>query len=543
MDVARYIKNEKDQVEDVVLSSGIHVKERYGPEDLEAIGFDYATDLGEPGAFPFTRNIFAGGYRSREWTTRQYTGFGTPKETNERFKLMIDHGQTGLNVAFDLPTQMGLDSDHPLAQGEVGRVGMAVDSLRDFEVAFAGIDLHKVGAGLTINAVASIMLAMYQAAAEKAGFDRTKISATPQNDILKEVIGRGAWIYPIDPAVKLIGDTIEYSITAMPRTNPVSVCGYHIRESGATPAQEMAYAFLIANAYIEEVTKRGYAAEDFVGRFSFNLNIFGNLWEQVAKFRAGRKVWARNLRDKYDVKNPKNQMLRGLFAGGGSGLTKAEPENNIMRGAYFALAAALSGAQTTALCSFDEAYTIPTERSALLSLRTCQLLMEEVGMRDTVDPLAGSYFIETLTKQMEEKIEEEMAEIEAQGGMVAGIKSGFVQRKVAWQAYQFERDLQHGDLIKVGVNKYHTAEDEEVELHEYNEAWAESQLAALADLKRTRDQGAVTAGLKALEGAARAEHTNVMPFLVDCCKAYATVGEMADVFRNVYGTFKEPSIF
>ena len=543
MDVARYIKDEKDQVEDVILSSGIHVKQTYGPADLEAIGFDYATDLGEPGTYPFTRNIFPGGYRSREWTTRQYTGFGTPKETNERFKLMIDHGQTGLNVAFDLPTQMGLDSDHPLAQGEVGRVGMAVDSLRDFETAFAGIDLHKVGAGLTINAVASIMLAMYQAAAEKAGFDRTKISATPQNDILKEVIGRGAWIYPLDPAVKLIGDTIEYSITAMPRTNPVSVCGYHIRESGATPAQEMAYAFLIANAYIEEVVARGYAAEDFVGRFSFNLNIFGNLWEQVAKFRAGRKVWARNLRDKYGVKNPKNQMLRGLFAGGGSGLTKAEPENNIMRGAYFALAAALSGAQTTALCSFDEAYGIPTERSALLSLRTCQLLMEEVGMRDTVDPLAGSYFVETLTKQMEEKIEEEMAEIEAQGGMVAGIKSGYVQRKVAWQAYQFERDIQHGDLIKVGVNKYHTTEDEEVELHEYNEAWAESQLADLADLKRTRDQGAVTASLKALEAAARAEHTNVMPMLVDCCLAYATVGEMADVFRDVYGTFKEPSIF
>jgi methylmalonyl-CoA mutase, N-terminal domain len=322
----------------------------------------------------------------------------------------------------------------------------------------------------------------------------------------------------------------------------VSVCGYHIRESGATPAQEMAYAFLIANAYIEEVTKRGYAAEDFVGRFSFNFNIFGNLWEQVAKFRAGRKVWARNLRDKYDVKNPKNQMLRGLFAGGGSGLTKAEPENNIMRGAYFALAAALSGAQTTALCSFDEAYTIPTERSALLSLRTCQLLMEEVGMRDTVDPLAGSYFIETLTKQMEEKIEEEMAEIEKQGGMVAGIKSGFVQKKVAWQAYQFERDLQHGDLIKVGVNKYHTSEDEEVDLHEYNESWCESQWEGLKELKRTRDQGAVTASLKALEGAAR-DGKNVMPFLVESCLAYATVGEMADVFRDVYGTFKEPSIF
>lgn len=542
MDVARYIKNDKDQIEDVILSSGIHVKTKYGPEDLEAIGFDYATDLGEPGEFPYTRNNFSTGYRTREWTTRQYTGFGTAKETNERFRLMIDHGQTGLNVAFDLPTQMGLDSDHALAFGEVGRVGMAVDSLRDFETAFAGIDLHKVGAGLTINAVASIMLAMYQAVAEKLGFDRTRISATPQNDIIKEVIGRGAWIYPLEPAIRMIGDTIEYSMTVMPRANPVSVCGYHIRESGATPAQEMAYAFCIANAYIDETARRGYEPEEFVGRFSFNLNIFGNLWEQVAKFRAGRKVWATNLRDKYGVKNPKNLMLRGLFAGGGSGLTKAEPENNIMRGAYYGLAAALAGAQSTALCSFDEAYAIPTERSALLSLRTLQILMDEVGMRDTVDPLAGSYFIETLTKQMEEKIWEEMRDVEDHGGIVKAVAQGYVARKLAWQAYEFERDVQHGELIKVGVNKYVTSEEEEVELHEYNEEWAECQLNDLADLKRTRDGSAVAATLKVLEGVAR-KGENVMPALVECCKAYATVGEMADVFRDVYGLYKEPNIF
>lgn len=542
MDVARYIKNDKDQIEDVILSSGIHVKTKYGPEDLEAIGFDYATDLGEPGQFPFTRNNFSTGYRTREWTTRQYTGFGTAKETNERFRLMIDHGQTGLNVAFDLPTQMGLDSDHPLALGEVGRVGMAVDSLRDFETAFAGIDLHKVGAGLTINAVASIMLAMYQAVAEKLGFDRTRISATPQNDIIKEVIGRGAWIYPLEPAIRMIGDTIEYSMTVMPRANPVSVCGYHIRESGATPAQEMAYAFCIANAYIDEVAKRGYEPEQFVGRFSFNLNIFGNLWEQVAKFRAGRKVWATNLRDTYGVKDPKNLMLRGLFAGGGSGLTKAEPENNIMRGAYYGLAAALAGAQSTALCSFDEAYAIPTERSALLSLRTLQILMDEVGLRDTVDPLAGSYFMETLTKQMEEKIWEEMHDVEAHGGIVKAVSQGYVPRKLAWQAYEFERDVQRGELIKVGVNKYVTSEEEEVELHEYNEEWAECQMNDLAELKRTRDGAVVAATLKILEGVAR-KGENVMPALVECCKAYATVGEMADVFRDVYGLYKEPNIF
>ncbi len=542
MDVARYVKDEKDVIQDVILSSGIHVKPKYGPEDLDAVGFDYQKDLGEPGEYPFTRNLFPQGYRTREWTTRQYTGFGTPRETNERFKLMISHGQTGLNVAFDLPTQMGLDSDHPMAEGEVGRVGMAVDSLRDFEVAFDGIDLHRVGAGLTINAVAAIMLAMYQAVGEKLGFDRARISATPQNDILKEVVGRGAWIYPLDPAIRLIGDTIEYAIESMPRTNPVSVCGYHIRESGATPAQEMAYAFLIANAYIDEVVRRGYEPDRFVGRFSFNFNIFGNLWEQVAKFRAGRKVWARNLREKYGVENPRNLWLRGLFAGGGSGLTKAEPENNIVRGAYFALAAALSGAQTTALCSFDEAFTIPTPRAALLSLRTCQILMEEVGMRDTVDPLAGSYFVETLTKQMEDKICEEMAAIEDRGGIVECIRDGTVQQKLARQAYEFERELEAGRLVKVGVNKYATEEEQEVELHEYNEAWAEEKVRELADLKRSRPSRPAADALRALEGVARREE-NVMPALVACCKAYCTVGEMADVFRQVFGTFQEPRIF
>ncbi len=542
MDVAKYIRDEKDVILDVILPSGIHVKPKYGPEDLEAIGFNYQKDLGEPGQFPFTRNIFPQGYRTREWTTRQYTGFGTPRETNERFKLMISHGQTGLNVAFDLPTQMGLDSDHPMAEGEVGRVGMAVDSLRDFEIAFDGIDLHRVGAGLTINAVASVMLAMYQAVGEKLGFDRTKISATPQNDILKEVIGRGAWIYPLEPAIRLIGDTIEYSIKAMPRTNPVSVCGYHIRESGATPAQEMAYAFLIANAYIDEVVRRGYEPDEFVGRFSFNFNIFGNLWEQVAKFRAGRKVWATNLKEKYKVKNPRNLWLRGLFAGGGSGLTKAEPENNIIRGAYYALAAALSGAQTTALCSFDEAFTIPTPRAALLSLRTCQILMEEVGLRDTVDPLAGSYFVETLTKQMDEKIWEEMEEIESKGGIVECVSNGYVHRKLARQAYEFERALERGEIVKVGVNKYATEEEQEVELHEYNEAWAEEKIRELKELKRSRPADPVLQSLRELKRVARSGE-NVMPALVECCRAYCTVGEMADVFREVFGTFQEPRIF
>lgn len=542
MGVATYIKDEKDAIKEVILQSGIKVKPVYTPEDLERVGFDYEKDLADPGEFPFTRAIHPLGFRSRNWTTRQYTGFGTPEETNERFKLMISHGQTGLNVAFDLPTQMGYDSDDPMAEGEVGRVGMAVDSLKDFEMAFKDIQLNRIGTGLTINAVASVMLAMYQAVAEKFGYKKEEISATPQNDILKEIVGRGAWIYPVEPAVRLIGDTIEYSMKELPRCNPVSVAGYHIRESGCSPAQEISYALMIAFAYIDNVIARGFKAEDFVGRFSFNLNIYGNLWETVAKFRAARKLWASLLRERYDVRNKKALFLRGIFGGGGSGMTKQQPENNIMRGAYYALGAALSGAQTTALCSFDEAYTIPTERAALLSLRTFQILMDEIGLRDTVDPLAGSYFIETLTKEMEEKILEEMKKVEEAGGMVEAVSSGYVQKEVARQAYEFEKNIQEGKVTKVGVNKYTEGVDMEVELHEHNEEWERLQIDRLKELKRDRDNKAVKESLKTLEKTAR-EKKNVMPRLVECCKCYATVGEMANVFRDVYGEYVEPSIF
>ncbi len=544
MGVAKYKKNENDAIEEVIYQSGIKVKPVYTPQDLVDAGFDYETDLGDPGQYPFTRSLHPQGYRSRAWTTRQYTGFGTPAESNKRFKLMIFHGQTGLNVAFDLPTQMGYDSDDPKALGEVGRVGMAIDSLRDFETAFEGIPLDRIGSGLTINAVASIMLAMYQAMAEKFGYARDKISATPQNDILKEMIGRGAWIYPVEDAVRLVGDSIVYSVKELPRCNPVSICGYHIRESGATPSQEIACAFEIARAYMDNVIERGLAAEDFVGRFSFNLNVFGNLWEQIAKFRAARKLWARMLQEEYGVQEKKKLFLRGIFGGGGSGLTKEQPENNIMRGAFYALGAALSGAQTTALCSFDEAYTIPTPRAALLSLRTLEILMDEVGLRDTVDPLAGSYFIETLTKQMEEKILEDMKQIQEIGGMVHAVSTGFIQRKVARQAFEYEKGLQKGEYIKVGVNKYidEAAEDTDVELHKYNEAGVEQQISSLNELRRSRDNREVSRSLAALEKGTR-NGKNVMPLLVDCCKAYATVGEMAGVFRDIFGEWEEPSIF
>ena len=544
MGVAKYIRDEKDAIQEVIYQSGIRVKPVYGPEDLAAAGFDYSADLGQPGEYPFTRSLHPQGYRSRAWTTRQYTGFGTPQETNERFQWMISHGQTGLNVAFDLPTQMGYDSDASQSTGEVGRVGMAVDSLRDFEIAFKGIPLDRIGSGLTINAVATIMLAMYQAVAEKYGYRPEKISATPQNDILKEMIGRGAWIFPVKHGVRLVGDTIEYAMQVLPRCNPVSICGYHIRESGANPAQEIGYAFEIAKAYIDEVAARGIEPAQFAGRFSFNLNVFGNLWEQVAKFRAARKLWARMLREEYGITDKKTLFLRGLFGGGGSGLTKEQPENNIMRGAYYALAAALSGAQTTALCSFDEAYTIPTPRAALLSLRTLELLMDEVGLRDTVDPLAGSYFIETLTLQMADKIAEHRRRVQEMGGMERAVDAGYIQREVARQAYEFERGLQSGEVVKVGVNKYADTDGEptEVELHGYDERWAQRQVESLNALRRERSSREVVRCLKQLEQDTRTGK-NVMPPLVDCCKAYATVGEMAGVFRDIFGEWQEPAIF
>lgn len=541
MGVARYLRNEKGEIADVILESGIQVKPAYTPADLK--DWEYARDLGNPGEYPFTRGIHKLMYRARPYTMRQYSGFGSPKDTNERFKLLISHGQTGLNVAFDLPTQLGLDSDDPRAEGEVGRVGMAVDTLRDFEIAFAGIPLDKIGSGLTINAVASVMLAMYEVVAEKYGYSREVISATPQNDILKEIVGRGNWIFPVEPSIRLIGDTIEYSAKYLPRTNPVSICGYHIRESGANPAQEIAYAFEIAITYIEHVLARGLHIDEFAPRLSFNLDIFGNLWEQVAKFRAGRRLYAKIIKERFGAKDPRSMWLRMLAGGGGGGLTMQQPEINIVRSAYYALISALSGTQTMALCSYDEAYTIPTPKAAIISLRTMQLLLEEVGLRDTVDPLAGSYYIEWLTNKLEEKIVGYMEEVENLGGMAYAVENGYIQREVAHQAYLHEKALQEGAIHKVGVNVYTEEEEEpEVELHEYDPAAAISQIKSFQEVKRQRDGKEVARTLRELEQAAR-DKKNVMPYLVNAVKAYVTVGEMTNVFKSIYGEFREPSIF
>ena len=525
----------------VVNESGIEIQPLYTAADVAASGGDAM--LGRPGEFPFTRGIHPMMYRKQPWTMRQYTGFGNAADTNARFKYLIANGQTGLNVAFDLPTQCGLDSDDPLAEGEVGRVGMAIDTLRDVEVAFEGIDLDRITVSLTINGSASILIAMYLAMAERRGFDVAKLRGTAQNDILKEFVGRGTWIYPVEPSLRFVGDTIEYCAKHAPKYSPVSVCGYHIRESGANPAQEMAYAFCIACAYADEVLKRGVPIDEFAGRLSFNFNIFGNLFEQVAKFRAGRGLWAKLVAERYGATKPGSMWLRMIAGGGGSGLTFEQPELNIVRGAYYALVSALSGAQTMALCCYDEAYTIPSEYAQRISLRTMQLLIEEIGLADTVDPLGGSYYVETLTNRMRSEMERIVADVDARGGIVGLIASGEIQSQVSAQAYRRQRDLESGAYRKVGVNCYRTEDEEpDVEFHPYDEADARAQVARLAEVRCTRDGAAVERALEAVRRAA-AEGSNTMPSIVEAVKAYASVGEITGALVSVVGRYREPVRF
>ncbi len=523
------------------LHAGIPIKPVYGPEDLA--GRDADRDIGRPGEYPYTRGIHARMYRDRLWTMRQYIGFGTPEETNARFKYLMAHGQDALNVAFDLPTQLGLDSDDPRAEGEVGRVGMAIDTLADMEQAFAGIPLDRVSVSLTINSMAAPITAMYYAVADKQGAAADRVVTTPQNDILKEFVARGTWIYPVDPSLRLVGDLIEYSSRHYPRSNPVSVCGYHIREAGCTTAQEMAYGLAIAAAYVQMMVARGMDVDDFAPRLSFNFTAWGKIFEEVAKFRAGRRLYARMLRERFGARNPKSWMFRSLIGGGGSAFTMQEPENNIVRGAYIALAGALSGAQTMALPTYDEAYTIPSAKAQLIALRTMQICAEESGAADTVDPLAGSYYVEAITNAMEEQIVAELAAVERMGGIVAAVKSGALQAEVARQAYLFEQKIVSGEIPKVAVNCHvgdTAAEaDRDVELYAFDEAVADTQVAKLARVRSERDDGGARAALRRLSDEARGEG-NLMPAILDAVKAYATLGEINRAMKDVFGEYKEP---
>ncbi|MCH8879470.1 MAG: methylmalonyl-CoA mutase [Planctomycetes bacterium] len=535
-------RQSESNIDAVVNESGLEIQPVYDAEDVAASGG--SGEIGRPGEFPFTRGIHKDMYRKRPWTMRQYAGFGQPEETNQRFRYLIENGQTGLNVAFDLPTQSGLDSDDPAAAGEVGRVGMAVDTLEDFETAFDGIDLEKITVSLTINGAAATLIAMYFAMAQKRGYDISKLRGTAQNDILKEFIGRGTWVFPVEPSIKLVGDTILYCAEHAPLYSPVSVCGYHIRESGANPVQEMAYAFCIAKAYIDHVLERGLNIDDFASRLSFNFDIYGNLFEQIAKFRAGRRLWAKIVKDEYNAQNPRSMWMRMIAGGGGAGLTIEQPENNIVRGAYYALISALSGTQTMALCCYDEAYTIPSEKASRISLRTMQILVEEMGLCDTVDPLAGSYYVETLTNQMEEKIQAVMKEVDAQGGIVRGIAEGHIQNAVSKQAYEREKKLESGEIRKVGKNCYRVEEgqQEQVEFHSFDDDACAKRIERLKRIRMERDNDAVTRALEQVRADADAGR-NVMPGIIDAVKAYATVGEITKRLVEAYGRYEEPVKF
>ena len=528
-------------VSDVVWESGMRIKPVYTAEDVDGSGTP--GNLGMPGEFPYTRGIHPLMYRKRPWTMRQYSGFGTAGETRKRFLYLIEHGQTGLNVAFDLPTQCGLDSDDPMAEGEVGRVGMAVDTLTDMEEAFEGIDLQEISVSLTINGAAVPIMAMYFAMARKRGYDLSMLRGTAQNDILKEFIGRGTWIFPVAPSIRLVGDTMEFCASHLPKYSPVSVCGYHIRESGADPAREMAYGLSIGKAYLDHATKRGLDIDDVAKSISFNFDIHGNLWEQVAKFRAGRRLWANIVKEQYGARSPRSMQLRMIAGGGGGGLTIQQPENNIIRGAYYALVSALSGTQTMALCCYDEAYTIPSEHATKLSLRTMQILMHETGLCDTVDPLAGSYFVETTTNEMEKRIVEIMDRIDKDGGIVQGIAEGRVQDEINRHAYERERKIASGEIKKVGVNCFTEEEEErDIEFHPYREEEAKEQIARLSRVRQERDNRAVETALEEVRAAASGS-ANVMPAVMAAVEAYATVGEVCGTLKDVFGTYQEPVRF
>ncbi len=531
----------KDEIKKVYLESGLEVKPLYTYKDVYAKEPGFKEEM--PGQYPFTRGIHPLMYRKRPFTIRQYAGFASPEETNERFNFLIKNGQTGLNVAFDLSTQCGLDSDDPRALGEVGRVGMAIDTLEDFEIAFNGIDLDKITVSMTINGSAIVLIAMYFALAEKRGYDLKNLRGTAQNDILKEFIGRGTWIFPVDKSVKLVVDTIEYCAQNVPKYSPVSVCGYHIRESGANPVQEMAYAFCIAKAYSDETMKRGINIDEFASRLSFNFDIYGNLFEQIAKFRAGRRLWARIMREEYHTTKEESCWMRMIAGGGGAGLTKEQPENNIVRTAYYALISALSGTQTMALCTYDEAFTIPTEKSAEIALRTMQIMIDEMGICDTVDPLGGSYYIETLTNEMEAAIKKEMAKVDEQGGIINGVTTGKVQEAVSRQAYEREKAMQDGKILKVGLNCYVKEEEKRtVEFHPYNIDAANRQVEKLKRKRGARNNDKVKELLANIKTDA-VNNANLMPSIIAAIKEYTTVGEVIGVLKEIYGEYDEPIFF
>ena len=524
--------------EEFSTSSGIPVERLYTPEDTA--DRDYLERLGFPGQYPYTRGIYPTMYRSQFWTMRQYAGMGTAQESNERFRYLLKEGQTGLSVAFDLPTQLGLDSDDPLAEGEVGQVGVAIDSLADMETLFDGIPLDQVTTSMTINAPAAILVAMYIAVGDQQRVPRDRLAGTVQNDVLKEYVARGTYIYPPGPSLRLAADLIAYCTTYVPRWNPISISGYHIRDAGASAAQEIAFAFANAVAYIEAVRRRGLAVDAFAPRLSWIFNTHNGLFEEIAKYRALRRMWARLMRQRFQARDPRSWMFRTHTQTGGSTLTAQQPENNIVRAALQALAAVLGGVQSLALSCFDEALAIPTEEAQRIALRTQQIIAHETGVTDTVDPLAGSYFVEALTDHLEQRAWGILEEIEAMGGAVAAIERGYMQRTIQEEAYRFQREVEEGKKIIVGVNRFGDSGEHRTPIFRVNPEAAENQKAKLTGFRARRSGRAVEQALIRLREAALGEE-NLMEPILGAVKAYATIGEICGLLREVFGEYKPPT--
>jgi len=508
----------------------------YTPEDLK--DFDYAEKLGYPGEYPYTRGVYGSMYRSRLWTMRMFAGFGTAEQTNERFKKLLAAGQTGLSTAFDLPTLMGYDSDHPLAKGEVGKCGVAVSSLADMEILFEGINLEEVTTSMTINSPANAIWAMYLAAAKKKGYDWNKLGGTIQNDILKEFIAQKEFIFPPEPSTKLVIDTFEWGPKNVPRWNFISVSGYHIREAGSTAVQELAYTLADGFEYVEWALKRGLDVDEFAPRISFFFNAHNDFFEEICKFRAARRIWAKEMRHRYGAKNPQSWMLRTHAQTAGVSLTAQQPLINIARVAIQALAAVLGGTNSLHTDAYDEALALPTEESAKIALRTQQIIAYESGVTHTADPLGGSYYVEWLTDQMETRAMQIIEEIRRMGGVVRAIEEGYFLREIADASYRFQQEVERGERIIVGVNAFQD-EGINVPIQLIDPEVERVQAERLAQVRRERDPEAVKQALAALQQAAR-EGRNTMPYFVDCALAYCTLGEMMDELRAVYGVYQEP---
>ena len=522
--------------------SGLAIDPLYSPEDLASRGYDYGEDIGFPGEFPYTRGVQASAYRGRVWTMRQYSGYATAEDTNRRFRYLLEQGQTGLSVAFDLPTQIGYDSDHPLARGEVGKVGVPICSIEDMETLFAGIPLDKVSTSMTINATASLLLCFYIAAAGRQGVSPEQVSGTIQNDILKEYIARGTYAYPPRPSMRLVVDVFKYCAENVPRWNTISISGYHMREAGATAVQELAFTFANAIAYVQAALDAGLKIDDFAPRLSFFFVSQNNLFEEVAKFRAARRMWARIMRDRFGAQDPRSMMLRFHTQTAGVSLTAQQPDNNVIRCTVQALAAILGGTQSLHVNSKDEALALPTEESAQLSLRTQQILAYESGTADVVDPLGGSWYVESLTDDLEEQALEYIRRIDDLGGSVAAIEDGFQMREIGDAAYRHRQEVESGDRVIVGVNRYNTEEPPVEGLMRVDEEAARQQLARLERLRGERDGGAAMAALSRLEGVARSE-ANTVPAILECVEAYCTLGEISGVLRTVFGEQEEMAAF